>query len=246
VQDGFIPRVPGEAPPRGDGDPASPRELFQAFEVCRRLGGGLASGARYVGWHSWMAGLGTPFEGHGLREDRNDESAEAWLAIQRPSWFVYRRLATALAGTVAGQMVLPDVADRAELEEFLADHEVHHFVVFRYVGTFGGEAAAPMDDTVFRYAWLVFRDPTVQQNREWRLFARWMTPSRGGTAIRVFFLPASVVPDSTHDGLPLCEDAYPASTEVTLTASYTEITFDVWGTPILLFSDEEIEWRLLY
>jgi hypothetical protein len=105
----FVPTGLSGLPVTGSGDPASPREVFQAWEVVRRLGGALASGARMVGWHSWMSRSTAANAGFGLREDGQSEDQAATEATQRASWFVFQRLTSLLSGALFGRMVIPEV-----------------------------------------------------------------------------------------------------------------------------------------
>jgi hypothetical protein len=221
------------------------REEFQAFEVFRRLGGALASGARMIGWHSWMANNTGAFAGHGLRDDTGDDTALPEDATQRRSWFAYRRFTSLLSDVRLGSMVLPSVSDRSDLEAFLASAGVHPFVVFRYLGTFTAPVlvtARPVGD--FHYAWLVLRDPSVQPRGAPQLFASWLGPVRAGRAFNVE-LGCAVLPGVTPPGhLPSRNTLYGPSTEVDLGSPVEFLPADESG-PILLFSTEEILWTVV-
>jgi len=112
---------------------AQGRRLFQAREVWRRMGAGLASPLKTVGWHSWMslspgpnrdgaAGCASPgvFTGMGLRDDfdlgnRCDELESSVHAYQRLSYHAYRRLASYLGDVVNGELMWPDEGVAGEI-----------------------------------------------------------------------------------------------------------------------------------
>jgi hypothetical protein len=222
------------------------REEFQAFEVFRRLGGALASGARMIGWHSWMANSTGAFAGHGLRDDTGDDTALPEDATQRRSWFAYRRFTSLLSGMVRGSMVLPEVADRRDLEAFLALVDVHPFVVFRYVGTFSAPPLAPTGGPVtgLRYAWLVLRDPSAQPRGVPHLFGTWRGPRWTGRAF-IVELGCAVLGGATPPGhLPSQAAVYGPSTEVVLCSPVEFLPADESG-PVLLLSTEEILWAVV-
>jgi hypothetical protein len=131
-------------------------DTFQAWEVWRRLGGALASNARVVGWHSWMARYGTTFQLTGLRDDSSSAGSAAFHAEQRKSWFAYQGLAHLLGDRiVSGRVVLPRTSGRSALEALLASYDPRvedpYVVVFEFVVLRGSRV---------EYAYLVFRDPT--------------------------------------------------------------------------------------
>lgn len=68
-------------------------ERFQAREVWRRLAGGIAAGAAYVGWNTLMATNGGEFDRCGLREDSGEDSTQqSYHARKRYSWWAYQQL----------------------------------------------------------------------------------------------------------------------------------------------------------
>jgi hypothetical protein len=222
-------------------------EEFQAFEVFRRLGGALASGAHILGWHSWMANNSGAFAGHGLRDDTGDEMTPPEEEPQRPSWFAYRRFTSLLSCTARGSMVLPKVADRDALVSFLASGDVHPFVVFRYEGTFSapplGTTGRPV--TGLRYAWLVLRDPSVPTPGVLRLLATWRDPAWTGRALNVELDYRQIAPGATLPGqFPVQEAVYGPSTEADL-CSPMEFLSGRESGPVLLFSTEEILWAVV-
>lgn len=217
-------------------------EEFQAREVVRRLGGALASGARLVGWHSWMAGDTAQFAGHGLREDTQAEDAPAFLAEQRLSWFAFQRLASLLGHTESGGMVLPSVTNRADLRGFLISPRRHPFVVFRYEGSF---LAPGLPGHQYRLAWLALRDPAMLEVVPGlHLFAE-ETSAGAGKICQVPILDPFVSPihAAPTTGLPLRETTYPTSTALRL-PSWVEFLADPTDPPVLLLSDVEINWKV--
>jgi hypothetical protein len=228
------------------------REVFQAFEVCRRLGGALASGATLAGWHSWMSGDTGAFAGHGLRVDTGSEDAPAEDATQRLGWFLFQRLASILADqargsfAVEGAMVLPEVADRAELVSFLRSEDAHAYVVFRYRGSFTAPnpaAPSPLTKSSFSYAWLVLRDSSFIPTRSSTLSCSWTDPSTGGTAILVPLVPYATSGSATEAGLPVEVADFDPSTEIEI-ASPLALALDPSAGPVLLLSDAEISWAV--
>ncbi len=145
---------------------------WKGFEVWRRLGAALAGAADAAGWHSWMSGESVNFQGMGLRRDAESVATgaggEEWAPIantaetsgstRRLAWYAYQRLADRLAGgVVSGQMVLPAVATRDDLVDYLGSPaplggtwtNSATLVVFEYV----------LDDPTWSYAYLVFVEP---------------------------------------------------------------------------------------
>lgn len=87
-------------------DDITREDSFQAQETVRRLLGALSAGASLVGWHAWLSDSNGDFQSLGLRYDEDGESAP-FQAVQRPSWYAYRRIAQIAAQAVSVRMVLP-------------------------------------------------------------------------------------------------------------------------------------------
>lgn len=96
---------------------AGDREVFQATEVWRRLGGALACGATRVGLQAWMSDSGPidpsdepsrEYYGMGLRADAAKPMASARRSVQRPAWFAFQRLASILGTVTSGELLHPD------------------------------------------------------------------------------------------------------------------------------------------
>jgi hypothetical protein len=138
-------------------------------------------------------------------------------------------------------MALPEVGDRADLDAFLGSDEAHPFVVFRYRGAF---SSPDQPETTFTYAWLVLRDPTVSTTDLRYLYARW-ADSAGGTALRVPLLHDALGDPLEGLVLPYREASYAPSTAVALRfPGFLDFTLDTWDEPVLLLSDEEIQWAV--
>jgi hypothetical protein len=238
----FVPSGLSGLPETGSGDPASAREAFQAWEVVRRLGGALASGARMVGWHSWMSRSTATSVGFGLREDGQPEDHPAAEATQRVAWFVFQRIATLLSGAMFGRMEIPAVSTRAGLEVFLASDDAHAIVVFHYLGSFTAPAwlATTGSSPTFSHAWIALRDPSFVGPQVSTLWASWSEPTSKGTAVRFPLLFASLSP-AVSGALPLRLPSYAPGTEVAL-SSPVEFALRLSDGPVFLLSDEEIDW----
>ena len=98
--------------------PWAGRELFQAYEVWRRLGGALAAGVDSAGWDTWMAlyssaegEAGREFWATGLRLDTGSPRTPASVATQRSSCYAFRRFTEQLGETVSAKMLWPSPPD---------------------------------------------------------------------------------------------------------------------------------------
>jgi hypothetical protein len=91
------------------GGTASAQEVYQAYEVWRRLCGAAAGGASILGWHSLQSSRNDEglFFGHGLRKDSSDTVAKT--AEPRLSYFMYQVFASMFRSYSACTMVLPEV-----------------------------------------------------------------------------------------------------------------------------------------
>lgn len=84
----------------------SAQEVYQAYEVWRRLCGAAAGGAAVLGWHSYQSSRtkSSSYYGHGLRDD---SAAKSIIAYPRLGYFMYQVFAEIFAAYSSCTMVLP-------------------------------------------------------------------------------------------------------------------------------------------
>jgi hypothetical protein len=203
---------------------------FQAFEVWRRVAGALASIARVASWHSWVAGKEGEYAGFGLRHDGQDEGACASSSLPRPSWFAYQRLASLLGNVGVGRMLLPEVTDRGDLVRRLPT--LGRAVVFEY------ELADPVG---FRYAYLVFLDPSVGGSSPTILAPSWRAVV--GRARRCTVQPSVMkVMVTGCENLPVGSATYPAPVSFPVGSPLSVHGGDM---PVFIQATARIAWRVL-
>lgn len=96
-------------PPREDYRPGDVgANDFQAIALWARFAAAGAAGASVVGWHTLMAPFDDAgFAGTGLRRDRHLETQSAQAALERPSWWAFRRFLRRLGSAYEVQAVYP-------------------------------------------------------------------------------------------------------------------------------------------
>jgi len=218
--------------PPGFGKTADEGERFQAYEVVRRLGGGLASAAELSGWHAWMSG---PGGGLGVRYDLTPEDSSPSEAVPRPSWHAYRRFIERLGPVWGGTMILPASVDRSQLRGWLdSGSELTRQKAWCTVLEF--TSGSP---TVLHY--LLLFEPTVPEDAVVTLTA-WGTGISVVEQVDLFApapepVPGRCILPTTFD--PSTSSGYSADEPVVLPATWTLRPGD---EPVLIRAEAPLSW----